>query len=179
MKKLLCSFTLLLTLSLLNACGFTLRTAATANLAPELQVLQVISSDGTSAILQTVQRALRNSGVSVIESSHTTAYQLNIGREQLTERVVSVSSSARAGEYELTMSLPFQLSSAAGFMIAPDSLNVYRSYTADPSNAVAKAQESSLIKDEMRQALARQLLLRLQNLNFESAATPTSVGNSL
>lgn len=176
MRKLVFSVSLLCVLSLLSACGFTLRGSTKTTLPSQLQTIQLQSSAGNSAIIQATRRALSSSGIKVIDESQEGVYQLGLGTEQISERVISVNSSARAGEYELTMTLPFQLESnsselstlASGntFIIEPETLTTQRNYQADPQNATAKAEEAELIRNEMRLALVNQILRQLQNVSF-------------
>jgi LPS-assembly lipoprotein len=181
MKKLLYTLFLLSTVTLLSACGFQLRGSSAVELPPQLQTLLLQSRSGNSDILQLARRSLRSNGITLVEDNNIAneeneeelseeigVYRLNIGNEQLAERVISVNSNARAGEYELSMTVPFQLISNEGDRVESDTLVVERIYLADPENAVAKAEEAELIKDEMRQALVVQLLRRLQNINFEA-----------
>ena len=158
---------ILLSLSLLSACGFSLRGSSNAELPLELQTLQVLSQGGNNELMRALQRSLKSSNITVIDDSQAGIYRLTIGTEQVSERVISVNSTARAGEYELSMSLSFQLDSDAESVLGPEILSIERVYLADPNNAVAKSDEGQLIRKEMRQALVRQILTRLQALSFE------------
>jgi LPS-assembly lipoprotein len=151
-------------LSLLTACGYKLKGTTSVELPRQLQTLQLPT--GNSEILQGTRQALRQNGIVVIGENQAGIYRLNLSNEQVSERVISINSGARAGEYELSMSTTIQLNSAADFIISPTLLEVQRSYLADPNNALAKAGEAELIQNEMRQALVDQVLRRLQNLSF-------------
>lgn len=145
-------------LILLSACGFALR--GSAQLPAALNTLQVLSVDANSELLREVTRALRNSGVSVVDTA--TDYRLGLGREADSERTLSVNSNARAGEYELELSVLFQLSGGGTTVLGPETLSTTRVYLSDPENAVAKSEEAELIRQEMRRELAQQILNRLQ-----------------
>ncbi len=147
-----------LLLLLLSGCGFALR--GSADLPEPLRTLQVAGVDENSELLQEVRRALRNSGVTLVETD--TPYRLGIGRETTGERIVSVNSNARAGEYELEMNLLFQLTQGGTTLLGPETLSLTRVYLTDPENAVAKEEEAELIRSELRRELAQQLLRRLQ-----------------
>lgn len=151
----LCPALLLLTL---GGCGFALR--GSADLPAALQTLEVAGVDENGELLQEVRRALRNSGVTIVEAD--APYRLGIGRETSGERIVSVNSNARAGEYELEMHLLFQLSQGGTTVLGPETLSLSRVYLTDPENAVAKEEEADLIRSELRRELAQQLLRRLQ-----------------
>ena len=88
-----------------------------------------------------------------------------VGNEQSSERVLSVNSNARAGEYELTMSVPVQLRRGGAVVMGPETLSIEKVYLADPNSAVAKAEERELMEGEMRRELVNQILRRLQNTN--------------
>ncbi|MEY4641251.1 MAG: hypothetical protein RLZZ227_1245 [Pseudomonadota bacterium] len=147
---------------LLSGCGFTLR--GSADLPAQLRTLQVESPDPNSAIMREVRNSLRDNGVDIVDSG--APYQLGVGSEQNSERALSVNANARAGEYELTMSVPFQLRRGADLVAGPITLSVERIYLADPENAVAKNEEAELIRTEMRRELAQQALRRLQALEL-------------
>ncbi|MDR2212987.1 MAG: LPS assembly lipoprotein LptE [Pseudomonadales bacterium] len=148
---------------LLGGCGFTLRGAA--DLPPQLRTLYLESSDMDSELLRELRRALQGNGVAVSADAGE-VYSLGIGAEERSERVVSVNVNARAGEYELTLEVPWQLRQGATVVAGPERLSSSRSYLADPENAVAKSQEAEQILREMRQDLSRQLLRRLQALTL-------------
>jgi len=147
-----------LLLLLLSGCGFALR--GSADLPAALQTMIVAGEEENGELLQEVRRALRNSGVTIVEAD--SPYLLRIGRESSGERVVSVNSNARAGEYELEMNLPFQLLQGGTAVLGPDTISLSRVYLTDPENAVAKEEEAELIRSELRRELAQQLLRRLQ-----------------
>lgn len=153
-------------LALLGGCGFTLR--GSAPLPPQLQTLQLEAPGGNTDIVREVRRMLGNNQVELVEGDDTSAelYRLGIGGESSSERAISVNASARAGEYELNMAVPFQLRQGNQLLLGPETLSVSRVYLADPENAVAKNEEALLIRNELRRELALQLLRRLQSLQL-------------
>jgi LPS-assembly lipoprotein len=153
-----------LALLLLGGCGFTLR--GTATLPVALQTLQLESLDNNSEIVREMRRALRNNKVDVVDAATAGVYRLGLGAEASSERALSVNANARAGEYELTMSVPFQLRLGSAVVLGPENLSVSRVYLADPENAVAKNEEAGIIRGEMRRELTLQVLRRLQALEL-------------
>lgn len=148
----------------LAGCGFTLR--GTVALSPELQTLYLVSSAGESAILQELRRALLAGDISLLDTPREDVYRLELGEELSEERVLSVNSNARAGEYELSLSVPVQLSSGNTQLLGPEVLSIARVYLADPNSAVAKQEERELMEEEIRLELVSQILRRLQNLSI-------------
>ena len=158
------SVVFLLTLVLLlSGCGFALR--GSADLPVALQTLQLESPNPDGEIVREVRRMLRNNDVTLTDAPTDATWRLGVGNEQVSERVLSVNANARAGEYEITMSVAAQLRRGAQ-TIGPETLSVSRVYLADPESAVAKNEEAELIRTEMRRELAQQILRRLQSLTL-------------
>jgi len=149
-------------LCLLAACGFTLR--GTASLPDTLQPLYLEAIDDDSDMQRELRRTLTNNDVQLSDTPAAMMYRLGIGQEQNDERAISVNVNARAGEYELSMTVPFQLRYGTELILGPERLTVTRVYLADPENAVAKNREAEQIQREMRQDLSQQILRRLQVL---------------
>ncbi len=152
---------LLLLAAVISACGFALR--GSIDLPSSMQDLHLQAQDEGSDFAREMRRALASNGITVVETPEARHYRLGIGLERSQERVLSMNANARAGEYELSMSVPFQVASAEGVLLGPEVVSIEKVYLTDPENAVAKAEESELIKREMRRELAQQILRRLQS----------------
>jgi LPS-assembly lipoprotein len=155
---------LLLTISI-SSCGFALR--GSIDLPADMRDLYLQAQDEGGDFTREMRRALANNGIGVVSSPEAHHYRLGIGLERSQERVLSMNANARAGEYELSMSVPFQLSNASNVLLGPEVVSTQKVYLTDPENAVAKAEESELIKREMRRELAQQILRRLQSTAAE------------
>jgi len=152
---------LIISLACLSACGFHLR--GTAQIPAALQSIALTGNDGNSDMLQELRRALEAGDVTVLETPEASGFVLALGTESLSERVLSVNSNARAGEFELTMSVPFQLRNSGTVIVGPEDLSIEKVYLADPNNAVAKDEERELMAEEMRLELVNLILRRLQS----------------
>ena len=155
---------LMLSVSFLSGCGFTLR--GSANLPPQLQTILLVSTNTNSDITQELRRSLLANDVTLLETAEAGSYRLEIGEEDIIERIISVNSDARAGEYELSLSVPFQLNTTDSILIESEILTIEKVYLADPNSAVAKAEERELIENEMRRELISLILRRLQNVTL-------------
>jgi LPS-assembly lipoprotein len=147
---------------LLSACGFSLR--GSAELSAKLQPLHIESVVEGSAMERELQRVLTNNHVALATDANSDGYSLGIGQESSSERALSVNANARAGEYEIEMTLPFQLRHGSTVVLPPETLSLSKVYLADPDNAIAKNEEGELIRTEMRREMARQILRRLQTV---------------
>ena len=148
----------------LSGCGFTLR--GSFDLSSTLQNIYLESTDDDSDLYRELRRALIANDITLLDDPANDAYRLGIGSANSEERVLSVNSNARAGEYELILSVPVQLRSQSDVVFGPETLAIEKVYLADPNSAVAKAEERDLMEDEMRRELVNQILRRLQNLTF-------------
>jgi len=153
---------IIITLLLLSACGFTLRGSETQTLSTNLQQLELTFNSSSNELGQILRRRLTASGVVIVENP--TSYKLTLGDEQNFERIVSVNRNVRAGEYELTLISSFQLEKDGELLIETEIISIDQLYEADPTNAAAKTNEAELVLTELRQALAEQILRRLQTI---------------
>ena len=113
--------------------------------------------------MQELRRALQANKVNILDAASADSYQLLIGEAEIQERILSVNSNARAGEFELSISVPYQLRSSTTVFLEPEVLTLEKVYLADPNSAVAKAEERELMETEIRRELVSLILRRLQN----------------
>ncbi|MFZ9584554.1 MAG: LPS assembly lipoprotein LptE [Pseudohongiellaceae bacterium] len=151
---------LLVATVIVGGCGFALR--GSAALPAALQPLALSNVDNATPLGQELLRALASNDVDLATEAGSASYQLEVGGEAFAERALSVNANARAGEYELTISVPWQLRRGTTVVLGPETLSLGKVYLADPENAIAKQEEAELIRAEMRRELALQLLRRLQ-----------------
>lgn len=167
------SITVLLLTLVLSACGFTLRGYGGSAMLPDsLQELHVDASEGNTDTRNALQIQLRGGGATLTEDAD---YTLWLGNERTEEQVISLDSSARAGEYALTLIFSFELRAGTETVLGPEQINLEQSYQADPRNAIAKQQEADLILEEMRRDAARRIVNRLQRFSPSQAAEEPEV----
>ena len=92
---------------LLGACGFQLR--GTGDVQFALKELDVSARDTYGDTVRDVKDVLENNGVRVFPGA---AYKLYLAGERENQRSASYTSSARAVEYERTMSLDYEIRGA-------------------------------------------------------------------
>jgi LPS-assembly lipoprotein len=153
MRKLLLTLTLLSVISLAG-CGFQLR--GSYQLPPQLQQAS-ISAPQFSEVAEQVRERFTLAGVEVLESSSSAHTHVEILRDSLTRRTLSLSASGQVAEYELIYTVDYQLR-------APEQraqtlqVEVFRDYQDDPNFALAKTREREVLVAEMREQAAQQLL---------------------
>jgi LPS-assembly lipoprotein len=153
----------LLAASALAGCGFELRGARGAVLAPELAALRVTAAGALShpPVLIEVREALRtHGGVRVVEEAGTPT--LTLLEETIESELLATDGSGRATDHLLNYRLSFALSDAGGReWLAPQAIRLQREFRLDRLNVLAKDREEDLLRREMRRDAVEQLLRRL------------------
>ncbi len=141
--------------SMLVGCGFQLRGDYLLN--DELQTLYVSSSDVHGELTRLVKRHLTRNQVKVLTSKSVQAPELRIMSDKLDRRTLSVFQNGQVAEYELIYAVHYQLRFADE---EPQDFRfeLNRDYQDDPSLALAKSRELSLLLSEMRQSAADKML---------------------
>ncbi|MCG9552811.1 LPS assembly lipoprotein LptE [Vibrio sp. Isolate32] len=155
-----------LTVSLLSACGFHLR--GDYSVPEELNKISVTSYDQYSTFTRMMKSQLRMSDVEIVPPAENTP-NLHIITESVGERTLSLYQNTRAAEIELTFYASYRVT-------IPDlgsktfSTSVTRSYLDNPLTALAKSVERDMIEDEMRKLATSQILRQMARLKANIAA---------
>lgn len=166
-------FLLLSLLSLVSGCGFHLRGAM--ELPQDMERLR-ITGNTNSPFYYELERALIAAGGQVVKSAEAVTATLSIQGERYGRRVLTVDSTGRASEYELSMRVTYSLSAPDGTeLISSDEVSLRRDYRFNPGNVLASEAQEETLRDEMRRQAARQILRRLQRAEHspEPAAEAT------
>lgn len=150
------SLVIVLTLtSLLSGCGFHLR--GDYFLSDELQTLYVSSSDIHGELTRLVKQHLTRNQVNVLKQKNANVPELRIMPDRLDRRTLSVFENGQVAEYELIYAVHYQLRFANE---EPQDFRfeLNRDYQDDPSLALAKSRELSLLLSEMRTSAADKIL---------------------
>ncbi|MCG9691100.1 LPS assembly lipoprotein LptE [Vibrio sp. Isolate22] len=155
-----------LTVSLLSACGFHLR--GDYSVPEELNKISVTSYDQYSTFTRMMKSQLRMSDVEIVPPAENTP-NLHIISEGVGERTLSLYQNTRAAEIELTFNASYRVT-------IPDlgsktfATSVTRSYLDNPLTALAKSVERDMIEDEMRKLATSQILRQMARLKANIAA---------
>jgi len=144
---------------LLQGCGWHLRGAQP--LPQELQSLHLQTVSENSAFTRSLKRSLKAMDVSLIESATDAPYSLKVSNITNTSRTLSVTSSARVAEYEITSSLTYSVSNIEGEqVVVPTLLSTEKTYLYNRNNATSAFEEKALLHKEMERDLIQQLIRR-------------------
>ncbi|CAM3653226.1 LPS assembly lipoprotein LptE [Vibrio aquimaris] len=156
----------ILSASLLSACGFHLR--GDYSIPEELGTLSLTSYDQYSTFTRMMKSQLRVNEVNVVPPSEDVP-NLHIVGEGLRERNLSLYQNTTAAEKELTFTATYRVT-------IPDvgdktfSTSVSRSYLENPLTALAKSVERDMIEDEMRQFATDQIIRQMARLRSDIKA---------
>ncbi len=152
---------------LLSACGFHLRGAVT--LPPQMERTQLVGIEPRGALAEEITAALENAGARVVAGD--AAAQLHISGEREARRLLSVGSTGRASEYELTYQFSFELripevdetgKAVTTVLVPQQTVSLNRDYAFDPNSVLGMGEEEALLVREMRAFAVRQMLVRLR-----------------
>lgn len=150
-------------ISLLSACGWHLR--GQANIPPALRILHVEMSAADFTTQKLLTNALKNNNVTLTEDAE---YQLRIVSVDSDKRTLSVSSSAKASEYELIETLVFNMRNAEGQAVTADmEIKSYRTQQYDADASAGEAQEEAQMRRELKRDNVNKLMYKLQALRID------------
>lgn len=153
---------LIVLLTVISGCGFQLR--GSIAIPDELKVLHLAGNKNT-AIYQAVAKILQSNEVELVGSAELAPYQINILGEKLDRRSATLNTRAKTEEYELRTTLNYSISDSDGNeLIKPTAIFTERTYSYDENNVNATTAEETLLRQEMRENLAAQLVRRYLKL---------------
>ncbi|MFY0699896.1 MAG: hypothetical protein JXR04_03700 [Bermanella sp.] len=146
----------------LSACGFHLR--GQVDLPVGLRILDLNAQLADNLTQNILRQSLLSNGVTL---SVDAPYTLKILNESGDRRVLTVTSNAKASEYELIQNLTFELLDTKGNSISKaQTITSYRTLQYDASAEIGKAQEETNLRREMKQSNAYNVLLRLKAIKL-------------
>ena len=146
----------------LSACGFHLR--GQVDLPVGLRILDLDAQQADTLTQNILRQSLLSNGVTL---SGDAPYTLKVLNESGDRRVLTVTSNAKASEYELIQNLTFELLDTKGDAVSDaQTITSYRTLQYDASAEIGKAQEEANLRREMKQSNAYNVLLRLKAIKL-------------
>lgn len=143
-------------------CGFRLQ--GKVPLPAALAVTWVETDDAQSDFVQDLRRALRTSGARFAPDKASATAVLRIDRDELLERVLSVSGRNVPREYELTYVVRFAVQGPAGELLPAEEVSVSREFSFDERAVLAKEREQEMLRAALARDLAGVVMNRLASL---------------
>jgi LPS-assembly lipoprotein len=136
----------------LASCGFHLQ--GRQPLPAEFTYTYVDTVDEQTDFVQDLRKALIASDVNVIRTKGSSGAVIKVLEDELTERVLSVSTRNIPTEYELTYKVRFTVTSGDKTLIDNEEISATRDISFDEAQLLAKEREQEILSE----ALARFLL---------------------
>jgi LPS-assembly lipoprotein len=145
-----------------SACGFRLQ--GRTPLPTSLANTHVITSDPQTDFVQGLRRALITSGGKLTERSEQATGTVRIIRDEVSEKILSVSANNIPREYEVTYTVEFSVDGTAGELLPAQKVSVTRDYSFDETRLLAKENEEAILREGMARDLVAIVMRRLSSI---------------
>jgi len=145
MKNLYSSFIVIIMMSLITSCGYSMR--GSLNLPPSLEKISVYSGS-YSDLVNSINSTLQNSGITVTSSNSKHLYRIVVISEELNRRQLSMNITGRVNEYELIYEVKYEINSPNEKNLS-DSIILYRDYSFNENNVTGNSDREDDIHKEM------------------------------
>lgn len=153
---------LLLLALLLQGCGFHLQ--GRVPLPASLQSTWIETEDDQTDFVVDLRRALRASGAQAAPRRAEATSVLRIGRDALTESVLSVSGRNIPREVELIYTVRLEVQGGGRTLLPEEQFTVSRQLSFDESQLLAKEREQEVLRAALARDLVGVVMRRLSSL---------------
>jgi LPS-assembly lipoprotein len=143
----------------LSACGFHLQ--GRVPLPAALTTTQVIAQDEQTDFVQGLRRALITSGGQLTGQSEKATGKVRIHKDEVTQKILSVSANNIPREYEVTYTVEFSVEGSSGELLPSQQVSVTRDYSFDETKLLAKENEEAILREGMARDLVAIVMRRL------------------
>lgn len=146
----------------LSACGFQLQ--GRQALPAALTTVNIDAKDRQSGFTQALRSALASSGAQLVEPAAADTTIVSIKRDEVTERVLTVSSRNIPTDYELVYDVELSVSSAGKELLPAEKFSLSRVYSFDETRLLAKDREKQILIEALARDMASIVTRRLSSL---------------
>ena len=142
-----------------NACGFHLQ--GRVPLPAALATTRVVADDDQTDFVQGLRRALLTSGSKLTDSSERATAAVRVHKDEVTQKILSVSAKNIPREYEVTYTVEFSVEGTSGELLPSQKVSVTRDYSFDETKLLAKENEEAILREGMARDLVAIVMRRL------------------
>ena len=153
---------LVVTTLALSACGFHLQ--GHTPLPDVVKTPYVQTSDRQSEFAISLERAMISSGAHPVEQKNKASVVVNILKDDVVRRTLSVSAQNQPDEYELTYTVRFSVTAGDKELLPPTDIANVRSFAFAEQLLLAKNHEEMILRQDMAHDLADMVMRRLASL---------------
>lgn len=148
--------------ALLTGCGFHLE--GRTPLPESMKATYVQATDLQTDFAQSLRKALLTSGARPPAEKRSASSVVNILRDDVVRRTLSVSAQNKPNEYEITYNVRFSVTAGDKELLAPQDISATRSYSFDETRLLAKEHEEAILRQAMAHDLADRVIRQLSSL---------------
>jgi LPS-assembly lipoprotein len=145
-----------------GACGFHLQGRTPLPDVVKTPYLQ--TADRQSEFVVSLQRAMISSGAHPVEEKDKASVVVNILKDEVVRRTLSVSAQNQPDEYELTYTVRFSVAAGDKELLPPTDVSNVRSFAFAEQLLLAKNREEIILRQDMAHDLADMVMRRLARL---------------
>ncbi len=149
-------------LLLLAGCGFHLQ--GSQPLPKAFEYTYVDTKDEQTDFVQDLRKALIASGSQVIRTKGSSGATIEVHKDALSERVLSVNAGNIPTEYELTYMVEFSVTSGGKPLIEHEQMSLSRDFSFDEKQLLAKEREKEILQEALARDLVALVMHRLASL---------------
>ena len=147
---------------LLSGCGFQLK--GEVSLPADVKTVYVATSDELSPFSVELGRALDAAGATRAASASVADAVIRVTQDRTGRRVLSVSARNTPQEYQVYYMLGYSIERGDQKAVAPQEIELVRSYSFSESNVLAKDREEAILREALARDLADLVVRRLASL---------------
>jgi LPS-assembly lipoprotein len=147
---------------LLAGCGFHLKGAL--ELPTGVKSVYVATHDELSPLSVELGRALRAAGATPAASAAAADAVIRVAQDRTGRRVLSVNARNTPQEYQVYYVLGYSIDRGDKQVVAPQEIELTRSYSFSESDLLAKEREETILRDAIARDLADLVVRRLASL---------------
>jgi len=147
---------------LVSACGFHLQGRTPLPDVVKEPYLQ--TADRQSEFVLSLERAMIVSGAHPVEQKERASVVVNILKDEVVRRTLSVSAQNQPDEYELTYTVRFAVIAGDKELLPPTDISNVRSFAFAEQLLLAKNHEETILRQDMAHDLADMVMRRLARL---------------
>jgi LPS-assembly lipoprotein len=145
-----------------SACGFHLQ--GREPLPAVVKAPYVQTSDRQSEFVLSLRRVMISSGARPVAQKDKASVVVNIIKDEVVRRTLSVSAQNQPDEYELTYTVRFSVTAGDKELLPPTDISNVRSFAFAEQLLLAKNHEETILRQDMAHDLADMVMRRLASL---------------
>jgi LPS-assembly lipoprotein len=146
----------------LGGCGFHLQ--GHTPLPEVVRTPYVQTVDKQSEFIVSLRRAMLSSGAHPVEQKDKASVVVQIIKDDVVRRTLSVSAQNQPDEYELTYTVRFTVTAGEKELLPPTDISNVRSFAFSEQLLLAKNHEEMILRQDMAHDLADMVMRRLASL---------------